>query len=83
MKKTKKLVAVLCMMASLSANLILPIGASASMPTLSEVDFDNITINQTALNNATDHNARNNSLPGIVMSEYNYQTNPETDYPGN
>ena len=79
MKKTKKLVAVLCMMASLSANLILPIGASASMPTLSEVDFDNITINQTALNNATDHNARNNSLPGIVMSGHNYQTIPGTD----
>ena len=78
MKKTKKLVAVLCMMASLSANLILPIGASASMPTLSEVDFDNITINQTALNNATDHNARNNSIPGIVMSGHNYQTNSET-----
>ena len=71
------------MIASLSANLILPTGASATVPTLTEVDFDTITINQMALNNATDHNARNNCLPGIVMSEYNYQTNPETDYPGN
>lgn len=80
MKKTKKSAALLCTGALLIANLILPMSASASsMPTLTEVDFDNITINQQSLNNATDHNARNSSLPGLTMSGHNYQTIPGTD----